>query len=97
MHAGSTVESLDFQPRVIGKAVLPVVLLHVAGLLQGVALQRLSRLGDVHVTTYIAETHHLKAVTQNLAHLLQLVRVVGGKYKRPTPIPLPVREGSSYL
>ena len=79
MDSGSAVQRPHFQPRIIGKTIQPVVLFHVAGLLQGVALQRLCRLRNILMAANICESHHFEAVAQDLPYFLQFVGIVGCK------------------
>ena len=48
--------------------------------LQGVLLQRVASLGNIHVTAYLLEGYNLVVVSQNFAYLLQFVLVIGSKY-----------------
>ena len=72
VDAGLSAESVHFKPRVVGKTVHAVVLMHVAGFLAGVALKGVARFGNVFVTTYVGEPFHDELFSQNLTNLAQL-------------------------
>ena len=55
----SSVKSLDLESRVIGKAIEPVALPHVARLDEGIALQRIGGLGDLLVAPDVSQADDL--------------------------------------
>ena len=56
----SSVKSLDLEPRIIGKAIEPVALPHVARLDEGIPLQSIGSLRDLLMTPNVSETDHLQ-------------------------------------
>ena len=74
----STVEGLDLESGIIGKAIETIVVMHVACLLQCVALQCGSRLGDVLMAAYFGKPLYQESLAQYLPHFLQLVGIVRG-------------------
>ena len=81
MYAGQPAEGAHFKPGVVGKAVESVVFVHIAGLYEGVALERVGRFGYVGMATYVGKAEHFYLAAQNGAYLVQLVGVVGGEYE----------------
>ena len=80
VYAWGTAKSVYLKPGVVGKAVYVVVVKDVAGLLQGVGFERLSRFGNVCFATDILQREHLYPIGQYLANLRKFVLVVGSKY-----------------
>ena len=81
-----------FEARVVGEAVVAVVVYYVARLLNGVALKRVGCFGYVCVAVDVFEREHVEAVAEYGAYLRELVLVVCGEDDSPTPS-LPVGEG----
>ena len=77
----SSVESLDLEPRIIGKAIEPVALPHVARLDEGIPLQRIGGLRDLLVTPDVSETDHLQTSREEGTDLLQLMGIIARKYQ----------------
>ena len=55
----SSIKSLDLESRIIGKAMKPVALPHVARLDEGIPLQRIGGLGDLLVTPDVSQADDL--------------------------------------
>ena len=79
VNSGCSVKGFYLKSGVIGKTVITVMLFDVTGFLQGVILKGITGLGDILVTAYVIQRKHLKAITEYLAYLFQLVGVIGGK------------------
>ena len=77
----SSVKSLDLEPRIIGKAIEPVALPHVARLDESIALQGIGGLGDLLVTPDVSETDHLQTSREEGTDLLQLMGIIARKYQ----------------
>ena len=80
VDAWCAVQCLHLETSIVGKAVQMIMVVHVACLLQGVLLESLACLRDIHITADILQRQHLYPIAQNLAYFLQLVLVVGGEY-----------------
>ena len=52
----------------------------IAGLHQGIPLERIGCLGYILVTPYVVERQHLEPVSDYAPQLRKLMFVVGGKY-----------------
>ena len=77
----SSVKSLDLEPRIIGEAIEPVALPHVARLDEGIPLQRIGGLRDLLVTPDVSETDHLQTSREEGTDLLQLMGIIARKYQ----------------
>ena len=91
-HARLASKLRHFESRVVGEAVVTVVVHYVACLLYGITLKRVGCLGYIGVAVDVFEREHLEAVAEYGAYLRELVLVVGGEDDSPTPS-LPVGEG----
>ena len=74
-------KSLDLESRIIGKAMNPVALPHVARLDEGIPLQRIGGLRDLLVTPDVSETDHLQTSREEGTNLLQLMSIIARKYQ----------------
>ena len=79
VHTGFAAQGIDFQSRVVAEAVIAVMLLDVAGLHLGIALDDVGSFGDILVAAYIGQTKHFIQVANHLAEFLQLVDIIGSK------------------
>ena len=77
----SSVKSLDIEPRIIGKAIEPVALPHVARLDEGIALQRIGRLRDLLVAPDVSQADDLQVSREEGTDLLQLMSIIARKYQ----------------
>jgi len=77
----SSVKSLDLEPRIIGEAIEPVALPHVARLDESIALQGIGGLRDLLVTPDVSETDHLQTSREEGTDLLQLMSIIARKYQ----------------
>ena len=77
----SSVKSLDLESRIIGEAIEPVALPHVARLDEGIPLQRIGGLRDLLVTPDVSETDHLQTSREEGTNLLQLMGIIARKYQ----------------
>ena len=77
----SSVKSLDLESRIIGKAIEPVALPHVARLDESIALQGIGGLRDLLVTPDVSETDHLQTPREEGTDLLQLMGIIARKYQ----------------
>ena len=77
----SSVKSLDLESRIIGEAIEPVALPHVARLDEGIPLQRIGGLRDLLVTPDVSETDHLQTSREEGTDLLQLMGIIARKYQ----------------
>ena len=77
----SSIKSLDLESRIIGKAMKPVALPHVARLYEGIPLQRIGSLRDLLVTPDAGETDHLQTSREEGTDLLQLMGIIARKYQ----------------
>ena len=76
-----SVKSLDLESRIIGKAIEPVALPHVARLDESIALQGIGGLRDLLVTPDVSETDHLQTSREEGTDLLQLMSIIARKYQ----------------
>lgn len=79
VYARRTIQGLDLQAGVVGKAAEVVVVEHILCLLVGILLQRAAGLGDVGMTADVVERHNLEVASEYITNLLQLMLVVGGE------------------
>ena len=79
VNAGSTAKGFYLEAGIVGEAVYMVVVIDIMCLLQGVFLQRLSRLWNILMAPDVGERQHLYPIAQNLPDLLQFVRVISCK------------------
>ena len=79
-----SIKGFYLQSGIIGKTVIAVMLLDVTGFLKSVVLEGVTGLRDILCTAYLLKGEDRKAVTKNLAYLLQLMGVVCGKYQLHT-------------
>ena len=77
----SSVKSLDLEPRIIGKAIEPVALPHVARLDEGIPLQRIGGLRDLLVTPDVSQADDLQTSREEGTDLLQLMGIIARKYQ----------------
>ena len=77
----SSVKSLDLKPRIIGKAIEPVVLPDVTCLDESIPLQGIGGLRDLLVTPDVSETDHLQTSREEGTDLLQLMSIIARKYQ----------------
>ena len=77
----SSIKSLDLESRIIGKAMKPVALPHVARLDEGIPLQRIGGLRDLLVTPDVSQTDHLQTSREEGTDLLQLMGIIARKYQ----------------
>lgn len=77
----SSVKSLDLEPRIIGKAIEPVALPHVARLDESIALQGIGGLRDLLVTPDVSQTDDLQTSREEGTDLLQLMGIIARKYQ----------------
>ena len=77
----SSVKSLDLEPRIIGKAIEPVALPHVARLDKGIPFQRIGRLGDLLVAPDVSQADDLQVSREEGTDLLQLMGIIARKYQ----------------
>ena len=77
----SSVKSLDLEPRIIGKAMKPVALPHVARLDEGIPLQRIGGLRDLLVTPDVSQANDLQTSREEGTDLLQLMGIIARKYQ----------------
>lgn len=80
IDSGASAEGVDFKPGVVGKAVVAVVLLDVASLLEGIAFEGILFLGDVFVAADFGKGDDLVTAPEHAADFFQLVGVVCCKY-----------------
>ena len=78
-YAWLPIEGFDLQARVVGKAIKPIVLLHVMGFLQGVLAEGGTCFGDVHVASDVVEALDFELMAKDGTYLLKLVSVASGK------------------
>ena len=76
-----SVKSLDLEPRIIGEAIEPVALPHVARLDESIPLQSIGGLRDLLVTPDVSETDHLQTSREEGTDLLQLMSIIARKYQ----------------
>ena len=76
-----TVEGIDKQSCVIGKAVISVMLLHISGLDLCIALKGRGCFGDIFMTAYVGKRQYLPSVSGYLAEFTQLVLIICSKNK----------------
>ena len=76
-----SVKSLDLESRIIGKAIEPVALPHVARLDESIPLQGIGGLRDLLVTPDVSETDHLQTPREEGTDLLQLMGIIARKYQ----------------
>lgn len=76
-----SVKSLDLESRIIGEAIEPVALPHVARLDESIALQGIGGLRDLLVTPDVSETDHLQTSREEGTNLLQLMSIIARKYQ----------------
>ena len=77
----SSVKSLDLEPRIIGKAIEPVALPHVARLDEGIPLQRIGGLWDLLVAPDVSQADDLQTSREEGTDLLQLMGIIARKYQ----------------
>ena len=77
----SSVKSLDLEPRIIGKAIEPVALPHVARLDKGIPFQRIGRLRDLLVAPDVSQADDLQVSREEGTDLLQLMGIIARKYQ----------------
>ena len=77
----SSVKSLDLEPRIIGKAIEPVALPHVARLDEGIPLQRIGGLWDLLVAPDVSQADDLQTSREEGTDLLQLMSIIARKYQ----------------
>ena len=77
----SSVKSLDLESRIIGEAIEPVALPHVARLDESIPLQGIGGLKDLLVTPDVSETDHLQTSREEGTDLLQLMSIIARKYQ----------------
>ncbi len=77
----SSVKSLDLESRIIGEAIEPVALPHVARLDEGIPLQRIGGLGDLLVAPDVSQTDDLQTSREEGTDLLQLMSIIARKYQ----------------
>ncbi len=76
-----SVKSLNLEPRIIGEAIEPVALPHVARLDESIALQGIGGLRDLLVTPNVSETDYLQTPREEGTDLLQLMSIIARKYQ----------------
>lgn len=76
-----SVKSLDLESRIIGEAIEPVALPHVARLDESIALQGIGGLRDLLVTPDVSETNHLQTSREEGTNLFQLMSIIARKYQ----------------
>ena len=81
VDAGCASECLDFEAGVVGKTVVSVFFLDVSGLDEGIAGKGVGCLFDIVVAADLRHAEYFKRVAQYVSHFVELVGVVGGKYK----------------
>lgn len=79
MDSRLATQGIDFQSRVVGKAVVAIVVEDILCLGEAIFLQRSPVFGNILVATDVGQGEELVALSQNLAQFAQLVRVVGCK------------------
>ena len=80
VNARSSPKCIHLQAGVVGKAVEPRALPHIAGFGQSITLNGGLILGNVLGYTRLSEGCELPLGAQNCPHFLELVGIVGGKY-----------------
>lgn len=81
MHAGGSVQGIDFQTGIIGKTIHAIALIDPSGLLPCITFERVGILGDVVMTAYVIEAADVEGVGGDGAKFLELMGVIGGKYQ----------------
>ena len=79
IHPWGTVERIDFQSCVVGKAIFAGPFPHPLCFLQGIALKGVRGFGYIAHKPDVSQAEQFYFVEQQLLHFLQLVFVVGGK------------------
>ncbi len=81
VNARCSVESIDHQAGVIGKAVISISFLHPTRFYKSVSFKCVGSLGYVIMTSYLGKRHNLKPVGNYLTGLLKFMGVIGCKNK----------------
>ena len=79
VDTGCTVEGFDFEAGIVGKTIAVIVVVNVVRLLQGVALERVVRLGNICMSVDGRKAEHFDPVAQHGTNLVELMNIVGGK------------------
>ena len=81
IDAWFSIEGIHFKTCIVSKAVKAIMLIYVLRLLKCISLKGIMRLRKFLMTINFLQRTNLKTFTQNLSHLLQLVRIICCKNK----------------
>lgn len=81
VNPGSSVKSLNLEPRIIGKAIESVALPDVTRLDESIPLQSIGSLRDLLVAPDVSQTDHLQTSREEGTDLLQLMSIIARKYQ----------------
>ncbi len=73
------VQSLYFETRIVGEAVVAVAGLDIPGLDVGILVERAARLGNILITSYLFQRQDLKAISHYAPDFVELMGIVGCK------------------
>jgi hypothetical protein len=79
VHAGRAAEGFDLEARVFRKAIVAVFFLHVAGLEERIAFERVGSFFDFFVAADVLERADFEAGAEDALDFAGFVGVVGGK------------------
>ncbi len=81
MHAGSTVQGVNFQAGVIGKTIHAVTFVNPPGFLPRIAFERIGILGYIVAAAYVIEAADIEGICGYGAEFFELMCVISGKYQ----------------